>query len=239
LTSPILPSLRRPVLLALALALVSSAFAAGRLARTVAPAGARDAIELFLKQQTAGLPGRVEITLQPAALGDLPACADPQAFLPAGARAWGRVSVGVRCDAQQPWTRYIPAYVAVMADYQVAARPIETGQALAHADAATREGDLSALPASVVTDPSELQGMVAANRISAGAPLRREMLRGALVIRQGQDVRLVMRGPGFVVGTEGKAMANASAGATVQVKTREGRLLSGVAQADGSVERAN
>ncbi len=202
-------------------------------------AGTPGAIERFLRQEADGLPGRVQIQLAARATADWPACADPQPFLPAGVRAWGRVSVGVRCAAPAPWTRYASAYVAVMAPYQVAARSIAAGEALAGDAAQAREGDLAALPAGVVTDPAELAGKVAVNRIAAGAPLRRELLRGALVIRQGQEVRVVVHGPGFTAGIEGKALSDAAVGATVQVRTRNGKVLSGVAREDGAVERAH
>lgn len=201
-----------------------------------AAADTRAAVTRFLRTQAEGLPGRVEIKL--AAAGTLPECADPQPFLPTGVRAWGHVAVGVRCADAKPWTRYVPAYVAVIAPYQVAARSIAPGEALGAQDAEAREGDLAALPAGVVADPAELAGKVATNRIAEGAPLRRELLRGAIVVRQGQDVRLVVRGDGFLAGIEGKALADAAVGATVQVKARNGKLLTGVAQADGSVERA-
>lgn len=200
-----------------------------------AAADTRAAVERFLRTQAEGQPGRVEITLRGEAL---PPCADPQPFLPAGVRAWGRVSVGVRCAGERPWTRYVAAQVAVIAPYQAAARTIAMGEPLRAGDVVEREGDLAALPAGVLSDPSELAGKVAANRIAAGAPLRRELLRGEITVRQGQDVRVVVRGAGFVAATEGKALADAEVGATVQVKARNGRHLTGIAREDGSVERA-
>jgi len=74
---------------------------------------ARPVIEQFLQNQAAGLPGRVVITIDTPMSGALPPCDALEPFLPGGARLWGRVSVGVKCNAGQPWTRYVPAYVAV------------------------------------------------------------------------------------------------------------------------------
>ncbi len=133
-------------------------------------------------------------------------------FLPGGARLWGRVSVGVRCNTGQPWTRYVPAYVAVHGNYYVAARPLSAGQVLTPADATVREGDLTALPRGVVVDAAQFDGVTALNSIASGAPLRRESLRAAIAVQQGQNVRLRARGAGFTVSTEGKAMASAAAG---------------------------
>ena len=133
----------------------------------------------------------------------------------------------------------MPAYVAMAGNYYVAARPIAAGQALTAVDVAVREGDLATLPASVVVDPAHLSGVVASNRIASGAPIRRELLRGLVLVQQGQSIKLVTRGAGFVASAEGKAMTDAAAGALVQVKTQGGQLFSGVVQPDGSVERNN
>jgi flagellar basal body P-ring formation protein FlgA len=210
-------------------------------ARSATPlsGGAGPVIEQFLLTQTVGLPGRVSITVDAPRLDALPPCDAPEAFLPSGVRPWGRVSVGVRCNESPPWTRYVAAHVALVASYYVAARPITAGQALTPADVTVREGDLSTLPASVVVDPAQLNGVVALNRIASGAPIRRELLRGVVLVQQGQSIKLVTRGAGFVASAEGKAMTDAAAGAVIQVKIQGGQLLSGIVQPDGSVERNN
>lgn len=197
------------------------------------------AIERFLLNQTAGLPGKVGITLYTPMSGALPACDAAEPFLPNGARLWGRVSVGVRCNAGRPWTRYVPAYIAVVANYYIATRAINAGEALAITDFALREGDLTRLPRSVITSASQLDGVIAVNRIASGAPLRQELLRGVVVVHFGQNVRVVTQGTGFVASTEGRAMTNAAIGAAVRVKTRSGRMVSGIAREDGSVELSN
>jgi len=203
------------------------------------PDGAGSVIEQFLRAQRAGLPGRISITLDTPRLGALPPCEAPEAFLPSGTRPWGRISVGLRCNGSPPWNRYIAAHVAVVGSYYAAARPISAGQALTPADIAVQEGDLATLPASVVVDPAQLSGVVALNRIASGAPLRRELLRGVVLVQQGQSIKLVTRGAGFVASAEGKAMTDAAAGAVVHVKLQGGQLISGIVQPDGSVKRSN
>jgi len=197
---------------------------------------ARAAVDSLLQAQSAGLPGKVSIRVEAPASGPLPACDALEAFLPRGAAVWGRLSVGLRCHSgQKPWTRYVLARVAVEGRYFVAARNIDTGQALGASDFIARDGDLTALPRSVVTDPAELQGLVAANRIAAGAPLRRELMRGVAVIQQGQTIKVVAEGPGYVVSTEARAMTSASAGAAVRARTADGRMVSGVADEEGQI----
>lgn len=197
-------------------------------------ANVRTAIETFLLAQAVGAPGKVTVRVHDPARA-LPACTALQPFLPQGVAAWGRLSVGVRCAGERPWTRFLGAQVAVQGRYLAAARAIGAGQALAGADVVERSGDLTQLPRTVLTDPALAAGMVAANPIAPGAPLRSELLRAHVVIRQGQVVRVVAAGAGFAIGTDGRALANAAAGAPVQVKTAGGRLLTGTARPDGSV----
>lgn len=198
----------------------------------------RDAIEHFLLSQTAGLPGKVGISIDIPRSGALPPCAAPEPFLPSGARLWGRVLVGVRCNSDQPWTRYVSAHVAVVGVYYVAAHAISAGQALTLADAQAREGDLTSVPGSVIMDPAQLSGVTASNRIASGAPLRQELLRAVAIVQRGQTVKVVSQGSGFMVSTQGRAMANAAAGALVQVRTPGGQMLSGIVRPDGTVEQS-
>ena len=226
------------------LKIVLPALAAGFAAATSVAAAplegdARAAVDKLLQAQTAGLPGKVGIRVEAPGSGPLPPCDALEAFLPRGAAAWGRVSVGLRCHSdQKPWTRFVLAHVAVEGRYFVALRNIETGKALGAGDFAARNGDLTALPRSVVTDAAELDGVVAANRIASGAPLRRELVRGVAVIQQGQTVKVVAEGPGYSVSTEARAMTSAGAGSTVRAKTLDGRLVSGVADEEGQIRLA-
>jgi flagella basal body P-ring formation protein FlgA len=226
-------------LLLVALAAVAAPAQADR--RTPVPLGgnARVVVDQFLASQTSGLSGKVGITVHTPLSGPLPPCEQHEVFLPARARLWGRISVGVRCISGQPWTRYVPAYIAVVGSYHVAARDISPGQALTAADTILREGDLTTLPPSVVVNPVELRGMSASNRIASGAPIRRELLRGVAIVQQGQSIKVVSRGAGFVVSTEGKAMADAALGTVVQVKMQGGRTLNGVVGPDGVVEQVH
>lgn len=196
---------------------------------------AAKAVETYLQVQSAGLPGKVTVSLEGRGTEALPACEAPEVFLPPGVTPWGRISVGVRCHAERPWTRFVQARVAVEGRYLVAARAIDAGRALGAGDVVERTGDLTRLPRSVVTSAAELVGVVSANRVAPGAPIRKELLRGVAVIQQGQAVKVVAQGPGFVVSTEAKALSGAAVGAVVQARTLDGRVIRGVADEEGQV----
>ncbi|TDV08053.1 flagella basal body P-ring formation protein FlgA [Paraburkholderia caballeronis] len=196
----------------------------------------RAAALAFLQQQSAGLPGRVSITVAQVFPRGLAACTSLEPFLPPGARMWGRTTVGIRCVGERPWTLYVQARVAVQVTYYTAARPIAPGDSLAATDLLPREGDLASLPQTVITDPSQALGAVSLARIAAGLPLRTDMLRSASSVVIGQTVKLVAVGPSFTISTEGSVLNNAAPGQQVQVRTSGGQIVTGVVKDAATVE---
>lgn len=201
------------------------------------PAPVKKAVENWMKIQTQGLPGEVSVEVGGLDPGNqLVPCTAFDVSRPQGAKTWGRTNVLVRCLGEAGWRVYVPVHVRVQADYLITARPIVRGQAVVAEDLATQVGDLSELPASILTDPALAIGKSAASSIPAGRPLRADMLRAVTVVRQGQTVKLLSRGPGFAVATDGRALGSAVAGQVVQVRLGNGQVVSGIAGEDGAVE---
>lgn len=201
------------------------------------PAEVKRVIEDFLQVQTRGLPGQASFTVGAIDPNNhLAPCPALEAFLPAGSRPWGRINVGVRCQAAAGWSIYVPAQVRVLGEYFVTARPLARGQAVAAGDLARRRGDLAELPAGVVTEEAQAVGKVLNISVQSGQILRSDILRAPLAVQQGQSVKIVSAGKGFQVSAEGKALANAVDGQVVQVRTASGQTVSGIARAGGMVE---
>ncbi|KAF1047590.1 MAG: Flagella basal body P-ring formation protein FlgA [Herbaspirillum frisingense] len=193
--------------------------------------------EQFLKNQTSGLPGSVTIDVDPVDPRlTLAACLEPQAFMPNGARLWGKTTVGVKCVAPSPWTIYVRASVQVISDYLVAAVPLAQGQTISATDVTRVRGDMASLPNGVITDESQAVGRVAAMSVRAGTPLRMDSIRNQRVVQQGQPVRVVSNGPGFQISTEARALTNANEGQMAQARTAAGQVVSGIAKAGGILE---
>ncbi|ASV97775.1 flagellar basal body P-ring formation chaperone FlgA [Paraburkholderia aromaticivorans] len=200
------------------------------------PEAIRSAALAFLQQQSTGLPGKVDITVAPAFPRGLAACTTLEPFMPSGARLWGRMTVGVRCAGERPWTIYLQARIALHATYYLAARAMAPGEVLTAADLVARDGDLTGLPQAIVTDPSQAVGSVTLTRVAGGMPLRRDMLKSASAVSIGQTVRVVAAGDGFAISAEGSAMNNASPGQQVRVKTANGQIISGIVKDGATVE---
>jgi flagella basal body P-ring formation protein FlgA len=201
------------------------------------PAPVKKAIESWLKIQSKGLPGQVSHEIGAIDPGNqLVPCANFDISRQAGARPWGRTNIMVRCLDEAGWRIYVPVHIHVKADYLISARPVAQGQTLVAEDIATQLGDLSELPANILTDPALAVGKVASASIPAGRLLRADMLKALTSVRQGQTVKVVSRGPGFAVANEGKALNNAVEGQVVQVRLADGQVVSGIAKTGGTVE---
>jgi len=190
----------------------------------------------FLKQQANGLPGRVELSVVPAFPRGLAACATLQAFMPNGARVWGRTTVAVHCTSGAPWTVWLQAKVSVQATYYVAARTMVPGEVISDADIVGRDGDLTMLPMSIITAPSQAVGSVTLMRVGAGMPLRQDMLKNSAEVTAGQMVRVVAQGDGFSISSEGSALSNATPGQPVRVRTSTGQILMGIVKDSSTVQ---
>jgi len=189
------------------------------------------------RQQTAALPGRVEIS---TAILDravqLPACARTEAFTPPNMRLWGNSVVGVRCVEGSSWSIQIPVNVRVFAPVVVTARAIGRHQVLTQADLAQQTMDLTRLPLGLLTELEQAVGKRTVAALPAAAPLRGDMLRAPIGVEQGQSVQIIYRGQGFQVKGEGRSMSNASIGESVRVRTPSGKILKGVVVETGVVQ---
>ncbi len=225
-----------PFRLALFCLLIASLPAVAR--QEVAPVKA--AIEDFLRIQVKGLPGVATFSVGSIeAQNNLAPCPSLAVSLPPGARAWGHTSVVVRCQVEGGWSIFVAVQVHIQGDYLVTARPLSQGQLVAEADLFKMRGDLTDLPAGILTEPGQAIGKTVARSVASGRPLRSDMLRLTLAIQPGQSVKVVSKGPGFQVSAgEGRALNGAGEGQLVQVRLPNGRVISGIAGQGGVVEIA-
>lgn len=189
-------------------------------------------VDSFVKQQTADLPGKVAYHVDEIdSRITLRACSRIEAFLPAGSKLIGRVSIGVRCMEANGWSLFIPVQIKITRELLISAHPLTAGQIV-------REQDIARLTTETtqpggLTDSSQVIGKVLRYSIASGSILSMNMLRAPYSIKQGQSVRLSVQGSGFSISGTGMALNNASEGEAVQIRTSTGRVISGVAVADG------
>lgn len=198
-------------------------------------AAIHDAALNYAKMQMRTLPGQVSIqvaNIDPRTA--LPACAALEAFMPNGAKLFGKTSIGVRCDEKPAWSVFVQATIKVSADLLVANRPLSQGLVLSADDFSVQSGELG--QPGILTAPEQAIGKTLKFAIGAGQVLRMDMLRPDFLIKQGQNIRVYIRANGFEIGTEGMAMNDASAGQAVSIKVASGQLIQAFAAQDGSAQ---
>ncbi len=188
----------------------------------------------FVQQQTSDLPGKVAFTVDDIDKRlVLRTCNNIEAFLPPGSQLIGRVSIGVRCKEADGWKIYIPVQIKITRELLISAQPLTTGKIIQEQDIATQTTETT--QSSGLTDKTQVIGKLLRYSLAAGSILRADMLRAPFSVKQGQSVQLLIQGSGFNLSSTGVALNNASGGEIVQVRTSSGKVISGTADANGSV----
>jgi len=192
----------------------------------------------WLEQQAAlAWPG-VRARAQTGAIDErlrLAACRDLQLSLPVGARIGKTGSLQAQCTAPARWSLYLGFQIYLSGPALVARRDLPAHTILNAADVEVRNIDFEKPPSAYLNDASLVVGARANWRIPAGQPVLAEGLSRPPAIHAGQRVRIVVRGTGFSINQEGKALNTAAVGEPVRVKIHSGRIVHGLAQDDGSV----
>lgn len=198
------------------------------------------AVEAYVLQQTQGHSGKVSVSAGPLdPRMRLPHCTSYQAYTPSGAKLLGNATVGLRCLAPSKWNIFVPVRITVESTYVATAAPLAAGKTLQYGDLIVLTGDLGSLPSGTLTDPVQAVGKTLKYSLSSGQALRQDQLSAPLVVQSGQSVTLIFNGQGFTATNEGRALNSGSEGQLIQVRTQSGLVVSGVAQANGTVQVGN
>ncbi|MFZ6872982.1 flagellar basal body P-ring formation chaperone FlgA [Undibacterium sp. Di27W] len=201
------------------------------------PAQLRQIALDFLTTQASGQSGEVQVTVGEVDKRlNLQACDNPSPYMLPGSKPWGKVTLAIRCTSPAPWLVYLQANVQVTADYYVAANALVQGQVISLADLSKIKGDISKLPAGVITAPEQAIGKSMQVSIPSGSVMRMDALKSPAVVQQGQSVRVISSGPGFQVATDAIALNNAADGQIAKAKTNSGQTVSGIAKNGGIIE---
>ena len=193
----------------------------------------------FLSQHFANMPGQVFTQVSPADPRlNLPPCQTLQAFWPSNVKQIGPSRVAIRCLQGASWTLMLPVNISIVRDVVIAARPLAANTPLGAEDITLAPRELANLPEGIFFDRAEAIGSTPLTSIAKDTPLRSALFRPQFVVLQNQRVRLVVETSGFRVESSGKALNNALTGQVVSVRTDNGRVVQGLAEAGGVVRAA-
>ncbi|WP_262966169.1 flagellar basal body P-ring formation chaperone FlgA [Methylobacter psychrophilus] len=163
-------------------------------------------------------------------------CESLEFFLPAGSGQRGNMRLGARCTAPQSWSLYLIASILQPVTHYITLRAMEKGQTVTANDVMASPVYEHHPPKNLINDLQELAGRTLIRPLPAGASLRSNDLHTEPTLTRGQTVKIIATGKGFGITYEGKSLANAMAGETVQVRTQSNHIISGIARTGGIVE---
>jgi len=158
-------------------------------------------------------------------------CAKVEPYMPPGARLWGKSRLGLRCLAGTTrWNVFIPVTVKALGRAWVAKTNVLAGSVLKADDAMEAEVDWADDASPVVANAEQWIGQVAARAWLAGQTVRQTMVKPAQVFQAGSQIRVLARGVGFQVLSDGQAVTSGVVGQPAKVRLDSGRVVSGVVQ---------
>ena len=168
----------------------------------------------------------------------LPPCVSgPQVSLLRKERPWGQVYLQLECrQPGQAWRHTVQIQVAVFGKAWLTKNALKPGEWVNLNDFEPRLVELSKYKEDLIEDLSVLDGLEVARPLAAGSVIKLNDFKSTTVIKSGDLIKLSLLGHGFEMVTSGQALNDAVIGATVRVRTVEGKSLQGKAVGPGKVE---
>lgn len=166
----------------------------------------------------------------------LPACVQPlQAALAPGAQVQRNTAIKVACKGKRPWSLYVRLQILSYGNIVVVQRPLKRTELVYAKDLRLEERELSTLPRGYLTALEQADGLSLRQDVSAGTPLRADILQRPRLITRGQSVTVIVFAGGLEVRTRGIALADAAAGDRLRVKSASKRIVEGQVSENGMV----
>lgn len=221
---------------------------------TTPEAVAREALMEVLAPALAIRGATAVVTFEaPDARRTLAPCRQLAGFLPPGLRLSGRTLVGIRCLEGADWQTFLTANIRVEASTWQATHALRAGDPLAAGDVVLASSVLTAadLESAVrggATQPNIASlasldgrspppvGRIVQRPVAKGRALTASDVRDEGRVNSGDPVRVVYRGDGFAVTSEGRSVGAGDPGATISIRLASGALVNGTVKADHLVE---
>ena len=148
----------------------------------------------------------------------------------------GRMTIGVRCPAANPWTIYVPVTVEVEVSVLVLRRPLARRARVELADVEPQVRRLPGSASVFINDVASLQGHRLKRSLPVGTALTVDMLQPDVLVRRGQQVTLIAANGPVQIRAQGQALTEGAASERVRVQNVSSlKVVEGVVESDGVV----
>jgi flagellar basal body P-ring formation protein FlgA len=165
----------------------------------------------------------------------LPKCAEPlDAALERELRG-GQGVVAVSCRGPETWRLFVPVRAVEQVPVVVTRRAVQAGEVLAADDVAVDERRSATLPYEYFSATAQAVGLTLRRTLPAGTVIVPAAVEHPTVVERGALVTLVSGSGSVLVRSDGVALEPAKLNERVRVRSRSGRIVSGVVGPSGEV----
>lgn len=136
----------------------------------------------------------------------------------AGASLLARQRLDVRCADQPGWAVVVSSQASVFVPAVFSSQTIERGQTIGAPQLSLQELDVGKASRGFFTDLDDVVGMGAKRRIRPNQALSPSLLTKPLLIKRGQQVKIVASHDGIAASTMGEALENGELKAVIRVR---------------------
>ena len=149
----------------------------------------------------------------------------------------GRLSFRIECQAPEQWSARAVVKVQIWTEAFHAQQDVFRGELLTEDMLVKDLVELSNARSGYFTNLSELIGLKAKRLIKKGKLITSAFLEPVLLVKKGQTVTIESKGSGFLVSTQGEALANGSLGSRIPIRNlTSGKTIEGVVVRENVVQ---
>jgi flagella basal body P-ring formation protein FlgA len=186
-----------------------------------------DAVRGFIDQNI-NMPGEYEVSLTPLdSRLNLPQCAEPlEAFTSNGLVKAGRMTIGIRCNAEKKWSIFTSAIIKIYQMVVVLSQPIQRGEIFTRQHLAIEKREVSNLRDDFVTQIEQIENKQATRQLNTGTIISPRNLAEPKLVKRGDKVVISTAKPEFSIRMNGIAMMDGAKGQLITVKNQNsGRII--------------
>jgi flagella basal body P-ring formation protein FlgA len=158
---------------------------------------------------------------------NLPQCSEPlEVFTTTGLIKAGRMTIGVRCNAEKKWSIFTSAIIKTYQKVVVLSQPIQRGAILTRQYLAIEKREVSNLREDFVTQIEQVENKQVIRQLESGAILSLRNVVEPTLIKRGDKVIITTTRPDITIRMSGVAMMNGTKGQLISVKNQSsGRII--------------
>lgn len=159
-------------------------------------------------------------------------CEKPIFSLLSNIRALGVIDILLNCNKQH---YYLTVEIQAQGEYIVANRQIPRGTKIQESDLKILTGRLDILPNGTYRKKKDVINRVNLRDFFPLQPITSLMTRPSWLIRFNQEVTIVINGNNFKISSKATSLSNGANNEKIRVKTKTGRIISGIINQNGEV----